>query len=108
MKDFSPTLQFISKKIADARKEKGITQEEFAEKLGRSRVYVVGLESEDSAAQPTVSILYEISEILDKPISYFLPERMLDEAPPVFLGEEITDESKKSILKMIQEVRNGK
>lgn len=108
MKDFSPTLQFISGRIAEFRKEKNMTQAELADKLGKSRVYVVALESEESDAQPTVEILYRLSEIFDRPVTDFLPPRLLEETPPVFFGDEISEKTQNLILEMISEVRNGR
>lgn len=59
----------IVKKIKDRRIEKGLTQKDLADHLGRTSAAISDLER--GKVQVTASDLYRLSDILEKPIEYF-------------------------------------
>lgn len=63
---------FIGKKIREARQMKGVKQEDLAKALGFSRIALSTYES--GRSRLTVYQLMLISEILDLPFNFFLPE----------------------------------
>jgi len=71
----------IVKRVKDARIEKGLTQKDLADHLGRTAASISDLER--GKVQVTASDLYKISLFLRKPIEYFFGEN--------FGGEEIQD-----------------
>jgi len=71
----------IVKRVKDARIEKGLTQKDLADHLGRTAASISDLER--GKVQVTASDLYKISVFLRKPIEYFFGEN--------FGGEEIQD-----------------
>ena len=71
----------IVKRVKDARIEKGLTQKDLADHLGRTAASISDLER--GKVQVTASDLYKISHFLRKPIEYFFDEN--------FGGEEIQD-----------------
>lgn len=71
----------IVKRVKDARIEKGLTQKDLADHLGRTAASISDLER--GKVQVTASDLYKISQYLKKPIEYFFGEK--------FGGEEIQD-----------------
>lgn len=73
-------LMAISDKILNLRKENGLSQEAFAEKLGVSRQSVSKWES--GAAMPDIDKIVSISEVFGVTTDYLLKEDSF-EAPPV-------------------------
>ncbi|MHA1280492.1 MAG: helix-turn-helix domain-containing protein [Candidatus Helarchaeota archaeon] len=71
----------IVKRVKDARIEKGLTQKDLADYLGRTAASISDLER--GKVRVTASDLYKISLYLKKPIEYFFGEN--------FGGEEIQD-----------------
>lgn len=71
----------IVKRVKDARLEKGLTQKDLADHLGRTAASISDLER--GKVQVTASDLYKISQYLRKPIEYFYGED--------FGGKEIQD-----------------
>ncbi|MBG0786151.1 MAG: helix-turn-helix domain-containing protein [Anaerolineaceae bacterium] len=71
----------IVEKIKKARVEKGFTQKDLADHLGRTAASISDLER--GKVQVTASDLYKISQYLKKPIEYFFGED--------FGGKEIQD-----------------
>jgi len=71
----------IVKRVKDARIEKGLTQKDLADYLGRTAASISDLER--GKVQVTASDLYKISIYLKKPIEYFFGEN--------FGGKEIQD-----------------
>jgi len=71
----------IVKRVKTARIEKGLTQKDLADHLGRTAASISDLER--GKVQVTASDLYKISHFLRKPIEYFFDEN--------FGGEEIQD-----------------
>ncbi|MCG9875801.1 MAG: helix-turn-helix domain-containing protein [Leptospiraceae bacterium] len=68
--------QLIGNKISEFRDRKGLTQLEISEKLAMSRSAYNQLEI--GKTKITVERLYEISEILEVPMQYFLPGQSKD------------------------------
>ena len=61
-------------KIAYYRKKAGYTQEAFAEKIGRSVVFLSQVEGTGCVTGISLETLFRISEVLDIPASKFLEE----------------------------------
>ena len=74
-------------KIAAARKEKGLTQEKLAEKVGISLVYMG--EIERGAKTPKLPVLIEIIEALDISADYLLRDKIT--AGSVYINNEISE-----------------
>jgi len=55
--------KLVGANVRRLRQEKGLTQEEFAEKSGFSQQYVSGLEN--GRRNPTIVSLYELAQALD-------------------------------------------
>lgn len=62
--------KLIGKKIKIARREKGLTQEELAEELDVSVSFISQVET--GKKRFNLSRISEISEILEKPVGYFI------------------------------------
>ena len=62
--------ELIGKKIRMAREEKGITQEELAEKMDLSVSFLCQVEC--GKKKFSLKRLVEVSNILEKPINYFI------------------------------------
>lgn len=62
--------ELIGKRVKKARKDKGITQEKFAEDLGVSVSFVSQVESGEKRFN--LNRISEVSKILERPISYFI------------------------------------
>ena len=60
----------IGQKIKEIRKDKGITQEYVALKLGKQREWVIDLEG--GLKDPTVSVLNNMADILECSVDDFL------------------------------------
>lgn len=64
--------KLVGANVRRFRQEKGLTQEEFAEKSGFSQQYVSGLEN--GRRNPTIVSLYELAQALDTtPIALITP-----------------------------------
>lgn len=61
-------------KIAYYRKRAGYTQEAFAEKIGRSVVFLSQVEGTGCVAGISLETLFRISEVLDVPAHKFLED----------------------------------
>ena len=64
--------EIIVKRIKEARLERRLTQHNLAEHLGRSTAAISELER--GKVQVTASDLYQISQMLNKPIEFFYNE----------------------------------
>ena len=62
--------ELIGKRIKKARRDKGITQERFAEELGVSVSFVSQVETGEKRFN--LERITEVSKILERPISYFI------------------------------------
>ena len=62
--------KLVGNKVKKARREKGITQEKFAEELGVSVSFIRQVESGDKKFN--LSRVSEVSQILEKPVGYFI------------------------------------
>ncbi len=62
--------KLVGNKVKKARREKGITQEKFAEELGVSVSFISQVESGDKKFN--LSRISEVSQILEKPVGYFI------------------------------------
>jgi len=62
--------ELIGKRVKKARREKGITQEKFAEDLGVSVSFISQVETGEKKFN--LARISEVSKILERPISYFV------------------------------------
>lgn len=62
--------ELIGKRVKKARKDKGITQEKFAEELGVSVSFISQVETGEKKFN--LARISEVSKILERPISYFV------------------------------------
>lgn len=106
MTDITPTMKEIARRIAERRKAKNLTQEHIAQRLGKSRPYIVALER-GTDVQPTVAVVYRLAEIFGCSVSDLLPPRLLAEERPNMRGDKISAEAEETVAKMLKEARNG-
>ena len=71
--------KLVGNKVKKARREKGITQAKFAEELGVSVSFISQVESGDKKFN--LSRISEVSQILEKPVGYFI-DGYTEEAGP--------------------------
>lgn len=101
-------------KVRFARKEMGLTQKEFSERLGIARGYLSDIER--GKIKGTVAMMNKLSEITGKPISFFMGENIkiiqyetLDQTidllinnSEITLDGEISDWAKEMLLKVLE------
>jgi transcriptional regulator with XRE-family HTH domain len=101
-------------KVRFARKEMGLTQKEFSEKLGITRGYLSDIER--GKIKGTVAMMNKLSEITDKPISFFMGKNIkviqyetLDQTidllinnSEITLDGEISNWAKEMLLKVLE------
>lgn len=75
--EFESWLFQLAINITKLRKEKGYSQEEFAEKLGMTQSAVARIESGQNM---TCSTLWKISDVLDEPLEIFSASTRLEKA----------------------------
>ena len=68
--------RLIRERIRDARAERGMSQEDLARRIEKSRVAISDMER--GRVQVSVSDLIFIATVLEKPLSYFLPYSPLE------------------------------
>ncbi|MDU6040103.1 MAG: helix-turn-helix domain-containing protein [Clostridium butyricum] len=88
----------LKDKVKDLRKELGLTQEEFANKLGISRSYYCDIER-GRLKGTNVKIISKLSDITGKPMEYFLGKDVdvkqydiLDSAIDLLISKNMIDE----------------
>ena len=80
-------LEGLGAKISAARKQKGLTQEKLAEKVGISNVYMG--EIERGTKIPKLPVLIAIIEALEVSADYLLQDKI--SAGGVYINNEITE-----------------
>lgn len=68
---------FVSQKVRELREENALTQEQFAEKINRSRSFVANRENLYSKEAFNMDILNEIAKVFKVSPKYFMPEEGL-------------------------------
>lgn len=68
-------LDTLGERIKHVRKDKGLTQKEFAEKLGIARSTLAGYET--NQITPSVNIVFKMANIFNIPPNYFLRVMMI-------------------------------
>lgn len=63
-------FKWDGKKMSHARIERGLSLQALGDEVGTSKSYVWEIENDRS--QPTIGYAYHISQILKKPISFFM------------------------------------
>lgn len=106
MTEITPTMKEIARRISGRRREKGLTQKQLAQMLGKSRPYVIALER-GTDAHPAVTVIYALAEIFGCGVDDLLPARLLDEERPEICGDKISAEAEDEVLGMLREARNG-
>lgn len=104
MKDMEPTLRDISRRIQTRRKGMEMTQAELAKRLGKSRAYVINLEN-GGDVQPTVSVMYDLTEIFGCTILDLMPREKLSEVPPELRGTPVSRESEDLIASLLRSAK---
>lgn len=64
-------------KLRDARKEKKMTQQELADRLSISKSMISRYEAEKN--EPDIETMKSISQILEKPIEFFVPDSFVED-----------------------------
>jgi len=65
-------LPDLGEHIAFYRKQKGITQQKFADLLGITRSYVYRIENASMVQSVSIGLLCNISRVLEVPVCYFM------------------------------------
>lgn len=76
-KEKSQIQKFISLKVKEFRESTGLTQEQFAEKLNRSRTFISNRENPNSNEAFSLEFLNEIANLFDVSPKYFMPDKGL-------------------------------
>lgn len=63
-------METVGERIRHIRKDKGMTQKEFAEKIGISRSTLAGYET--NQIEPSLNVIFKMAIKFDVPASYFL------------------------------------
>jgi transcriptional regulator with XRE-family HTH domain len=77
--------------IRDARKERGISQDELAERVYRRRPSISDIENGKMYAD--IETLIYIASVLEKPLLYFIPQHFRPEAEV----SELSDQEKEAV-----------
>ncbi|HEU5333470.1 MAG TPA: helix-turn-helix transcriptional regulator [Actinocrinis sp.] len=67
-------LDGITRRVVHWRKRRGLSQQEFGNRLGRSRSWVAQFELGGRQADPRISVLERISRVLDVPLEQLLSD----------------------------------
>ncbi len=105
LKDNAPTLKSISFKISEKRKQAGLTQNVLAQKLEKSRLFVV--EMEGGKKDISLSVIYDLAEVFDCPVTDLLPARKLDRPPVERRGDEISESAQSQVEAILKGIRYG-
>ena len=101
--------ELIGKRIKKARKDKGITQERFAEELGVSVSFISQVETGEKRFN--LERITEVSKILERPISYFIDgyegEANSDLEEIVELLKKMSDKQLKLALEVVKAIENN-
>lgn len=63
--------RWIRLQIARFRRERGLTQEQLSERIGKGQQYIAQIEGENSKTFPSISTLVEIANALQIPFFWF-------------------------------------
>lgn len=70
--EYTDQYQQIGLKIAYYRKRRGLTQEQFAERLGKSAAYIGHIEAPNIDIGLSLDTLFDVARVLDVPAYKFL------------------------------------
>ncbi|MBN2556130.1 MAG: helix-turn-helix transcriptional regulator [Anaerolineales bacterium] len=101
----SITVNEIARRVREARKQRGLTQKDLADHLGRTAAAVSDLER--GKVQITATDLMALSKLLEKPIEYFYGEDFLGEDVQDLIAilREITPEEQTNIVSTVKYLR---
>lgn len=71
---YSERYKRIGQKIAYYRKQKGLTQEELADRISISKSYLTKIEAPNCDKPFSLEVLFDISEALQIPVAMLLDE----------------------------------
>ncbi|AIM15133.1 hypothetical protein HW35_01485 [Bacillus sp. X1(2014)] len=61
----------IGKAIKELRRDRNLTQEELAEKLGISKSYISKIEAKNTDKSFSIELLFDLAEFFEVDLSYF-------------------------------------
>lgn len=76
-KEKSKIQLFVSQKVRELRESNALTQEEFAERINRSRSFVANRENLYSSQAFNMDILNEIAKVFKVSPKHFMPDEGL-------------------------------
>lgn len=76
-KEKSIIQKHISLKVKEFRESKGLTQEQFADRLKRSRTFISNRENPNSSEAFSFELLNEIANEFEMSPKYFMPDKGL-------------------------------
>ena len=103
-------VEGLSGKIRKIRKDKGLTLEALAKKVGSSKSYIWQIET-DTKINPSAQLIAKIAEVLDVTVDYLVREEKVemaenDEHAIFFRNFQGLDENtKKGIMAQIKELK---
>ena len=100
----------IGHRISELRKEKGMTLEALAEKIGSTKSYIWGLENK-STIRPSAEKIYRIAVELDTTVEYLLGKSLSDDdnESQVFFRDyrKLNPETKKQLKSILRVLKNS-
>jgi len=100
----------IGHRISELRKEKGMTLEALAEKIGSTKSYIWGLENKPTI-RPSAEKIYQIAVELDTTVEYLLGKSVSDDdnESQVFFRnyQNLNSETKKQLNSILKALRDG-
>lgn len=106
LKDSTASLKAISSAVLKFRKGMKLTQNDLAEKIGKSRLFIVELEAGEK--DPTISTLYDLAEVFGCALTDLVPQEKLDEPLVEMRGEKISSDSEKQVKDLLKALKlNG-
>ncbi|EHP47161.1 helix-turn-helix domain-containing protein [Odoribacter laneus] len=76
-KEKTPIQLFVSKQVKTLREERGLTQEQFAENINRSRVFFANRENPHCAMSFNLEMINTIAKTFNVSPKYFMPDEGL-------------------------------
>ena len=100
----------IGHRISELRKDKGMTLEALAEKIGSTKSYIWGLENKPTI-RPSAEKIYQIAVELDTTVEYLLGKSVSDDdnESQVFFRnyQNLNSETKKQLNSILKALRDG-
>ncbi len=103
-------MKELHEKIKESRKNRGLTLEQLAKKVGSSKSYMWQLEN-DPKIKPSVKLISKIAEVLEVTVDFLSDPKQeqmdLDQEAIVFYRgfKELDDDSKQMIRQQIEHLK---